>query len=291
MQEKISIIVPVYKVEQYLDKCVKSIINQTYKNLEILLVDDGSPDSCPKMCDEWAKKDERIKVIHKQNGGLSDARNAAIDVATGKYIMFVDSDDYLDENICTILYDLIKKYNATFSMCDAKDIQENKPEIITEASVEEIKETVFEGEEILPLMLKNNIKYFMTAWAKLYKKDLFKTLRYDVGKIHEDEFILHKLLINTKKIVHINKQMYFYLQRSGSITQTKAEKSYSDILEAFENRFEFLLNNTKYQKQTIRYAVNFCRRRYTQIKKAKLSKELAKKYFETYKKYYNMLEN
>ena len=230
MQEKISIIVPVYKVEQYLNKCVKSIINQTYKNLEILLVDDGSPDSCPKMCDEWAKKDERIKVIHKQNGGLSDARNAAIDVATGKYIMFVDSDDYLDENICTILYDLIKKYNATFSMCDAKDIQENKPEIITEASVEEIKETVFEGEEILPLMLKTNIKYFMTAWAKLYEKDLFKTLRYDVGKIHEDEFILHKLLINTKKIVHINKQMYFYLQRSGSITQTKAEKSYSDIL-------------------------------------------------------------
>ena len=100
MEKKISIIIPVYKVEKYLDKCVESVVNQTYKNLEIILVDDGSPDNCPKMCDEWAEKDKRIKVIHKENGGLSDARNFGIEKATGDYLMFLDSDDYLDVTTC-----------------------------------------------------------------------------------------------------------------------------------------------------------------------------------------------
>ena len=113
----ISVIVPVYKVEQYLNECIKSIINQTYKNLEIILVNDGSPDDCGKMCDIWAKKDNRIKVIHKKNGGLSDARNCGIDIANGKYIQFVDSDDLLELDMIDFLYTNIQKYNCDISIC------------------------------------------------------------------------------------------------------------------------------------------------------------------------------
>ena len=112
----ISIIVPVYNVEEYLDKCVESIVNQTYKNIEVILVDDGSPDNCPKMCDDWAKKDKRIKVIHKKNGGLSDARNKGIDESKGEYLSFVDSDDYITDNYVELLYNIISKEHADISM-------------------------------------------------------------------------------------------------------------------------------------------------------------------------------
>ena len=112
----ITIIIPVYKVEDYLDKCVESVVNQTYKNLEIILVDDGSPDNCPKMCDDWAKKDKRIKVIHKENGGLSDARNKGIDIAKGEFITFIDSDDYVENNYVEFLYNLVRENHAEISM-------------------------------------------------------------------------------------------------------------------------------------------------------------------------------
>lgn len=115
--DKISVIVPVYKTEQYLNRCVQSITDQTYKNLEIILVDDGSPDNCPEMCDQWAKKDERIKVIHKRNGGISSARNAGLDSATGDYIMFADSDDWMEPDMAEFLYRLIVKYDADISRC------------------------------------------------------------------------------------------------------------------------------------------------------------------------------
>ncbi|MBR1540013.1 MAG: glycosyltransferase [Clostridia bacterium] len=116
-EELISIIVPVYKVEKYLDKCINSIVSQTYKNLEVILVDDGSPDSCGKMCDEWTQKDTRIKVIHKENGGLSDARNFGLDCAKGKYIQFVDSDDYIEKDMIEFLYKNLKENNADISIC------------------------------------------------------------------------------------------------------------------------------------------------------------------------------
>ena len=119
-EDLISIVIPVYKVEKYLEKCVESVINQTYKNLEILLVNDGSPDNCPKICDEYAQKDNRIKVIHKENGGLSDARNAGIDVATGKYITFIDSDDYISNDYVEYMYNLLKQNNTKKYWCFSK---------------------------------------------------------------------------------------------------------------------------------------------------------------------------
>ena len=138
-KDLISVIIPVYKVEKFLDRCIESVVNQTYKNLEIILVDDGSPDKCGEMCDEWAKKDDRIEVIHKPNGGLSDARNIGIDKCKGDFIMFVDSDDYLDLEICSKLHKILKEFNADFSMCNAKKFYENDNLIINENKVKDVK--------------------------------------------------------------------------------------------------------------------------------------------------------
>ena len=124
MNPLISVIVPVYKAEKYLDKCVQSIVNQTYKNLEIILVDDGSPDNCPEMCDEWAKKDSRIKVIHKENGGVSSARNAGLDNSFGDYIGFVDSDDFIENDFYECLYDNLVENGADISFCTFKTLDE-----------------------------------------------------------------------------------------------------------------------------------------------------------------------
>ena len=136
-EDLISIVIPVYKVEKYLEKCVESVINQTYKNLEILLVNDGSPDNCPKICDEYAQKDNRIKVIHKENGGLSDARNAGIDVAAGKYIAFVDSDDYVSNDYIEYMYNLIKEYNTQMATCETEVINAEKNKVIKPREFEE----------------------------------------------------------------------------------------------------------------------------------------------------------
>ena len=282
---KISVVIPIYKVEKYLDKCVESVVNQTYKNLEIFLVDDGSPDNCPKMCDDWAKKDKRIKVIHKQNGGLSDARNFGIEKATGDYIMFVDSDDYLDEKICETLLNLNLKHNTDFAMCDAKVIYETPNNNIS-TPTQEITERVFEKEQIIPLLVKTDIKYLMTAWAKLYIIEIFKNLRYDKGKIHEDEFILHKLLNITNKFVYINEPLYCYLQREGSITHSKLENSYRFVHDAFKARYEFLINETKYYNESITAALFFFRFRYALVKRNKLSKDFLKLHYNSYLEFY-----
>ena len=125
MEDLITIVVPVYKVEKYIDRCVTSILNQTYKNLQIILVDDGSPDNCGKICDEYAKKDNRIEVIHKENGGLSDARNAGINIAKGKYIAFVDSDDYVSNDYIEYMYKILKKENAKISICELQIVWKN----------------------------------------------------------------------------------------------------------------------------------------------------------------------
>ena len=148
MNELISIIIPIYKVEEYLDECISSVINQTYTKLEIILVDDGSPDSCPKMCDDWAKKDSRIRVIHKTNGGLSDARNAGIEVATGEYIAFVDSDDYIKPDMIAKLYAALCKEEADISACGILSCEGKKETAWGCCSV------VGHSEQILAMLLK-----------------------------------------------------------------------------------------------------------------------------------------
>lgn len=242
MKDLISIIVPVYKVEKYLNKCVDSIINQTYKNLEIILVDDGSPDRCPQICDEYTKKDNRIKVIHKKNGGLSDARNIGIDNSTGEYIMFIDSDDYINDKMVELLYNNIKEKKSDVAICNFEYIFEN----CNSKKVPNITPTILNSNQFWNLYYSEQgyVVFCVVAWNKLYKKELFKTIRYDVGKYHEDEFIIHKIINQCNKISCINDKLYYYLQRENSIMFDSKLKFLKSLhsLEAFNLRTTYFIN-------------------------------------------------
>ena len=239
MTPKISIVVPVYKVEKYIERCLKSILNQTFKEFELILVDDGSPDNCGKICDKYAEKDSRIKVIHKHNEGLSSVRNAGIEASIAKYIAFVDSDDYIDKNMYEILYNNIIKYDSDISICNFKYIYNNDAKIKENNNKEYEDLLVLNNIEGLGSLYENNSLQFVVAWNKLYKKDLFSNLRYKHGKIHEDEFIIHKLLYRSNRIVYTSLELYYYLQRQGSIIQSKFSLKNLDIVYAFKERMEF----------------------------------------------------
>ena len=224
--ELISVIVPIYNVEKYLRKCIDSISNQTYRNLEIILVDDGSPDNCGKICDEYAKEDKRIRVIHKKNGGLSDARNAGIDIATGKYITFIDSDDYIENDYVNYLYDLIKKYNCDISICAYKLKVEDKINDFGKKYCEEKMTT----EKCLERMLCER-GFTVSAWAKMYKSDLFNDVRFPIGKICEDNGTTYKLIKKCKNIIYGNIGKYIYIVRDDSIMNSKFSLKKMDLIE------------------------------------------------------------
>ena len=234
-EELISIIVPVYKVEEYLTECIESIINQSYKNLEIILVDDGSPDNCGQICDEYAKKDNRIKVIHKENGGLSSARNAGLDIATGEYISFIDSDDYVAENFIEKLYVLCIDNDAEISVCDFVKFEHKA--VIKE--IEEIIEKCTSREMQIRMFSKEYVKT-VVVWNKLYKRDVYKNLRFPLGKINEDEFITYKAFYDTNKnIVVTNEALYFYRYNENSIMGKKYNIKRLDVLEAYKEKKDF----------------------------------------------------
>ena len=211
MGDKISVIVPIYKVEDYLHRCVDSIINQTYTNLEIILVDDGSPDNCSRICDEYAKKDSRIRVIHKKNGGLSDARNAGIDIATGEYIMFIDSDDFVDREMMKSMMRNMIHNNVDMVVCNIKYIYEDK-EVVKYNQADRILDRYEAMEEYL----RDGVVQAV-AWNKLYKKSLISDMRYKVGKTNEDEFFTYKVVDKTDKIYYNSRPFYNYIQRDSSI--------------------------------------------------------------------------
>lgn len=249
----ISIIVPIYKVEKYLEKCIDSIINQDYKNLEIILVDDGSPDRCPQICDEYAQKDSRIKVIHKENGGLSDARNAGIKVATGEYIAFIDSDDYVTENyISTLLY-TIKKYDADISACNyIKLYEDSGVEKVEPKTTKDLVMTNIEAMKDL-FTLPNNSD--VVAWNKLYKTSLFtqNNIEFPKGKLHEDNFTTYKLYYFSNKVVFTNVPCYYYLQRKDSIMGKKFNIKRLDILLALKETEEFVKENNIDLNQEVKF--------------------------------------
>ncbi len=242
MNELISVIVPVYNVEQYLNKCIENIISQTYSNIEIFLVDDGSTDSSGIICDKFLSIDKRIKVIHKNNGGLSDARNVALDVINGAYVTFIDSDDFVDENYIEYLYNLAKKYDADISICSYK--------VVSEKSIIKIKdgkyiETLMTQKEAIFELLSSK-KFSNSAWAKLYKTSLFKDVRYPVGKIFEDVATTYKLFFKSKIIAYGNKPLYNYLIRNGSILrQGKFDKRRIDGVIFCEEMVDAVLNRYK----------------------------------------------
>ena len=236
MDDLISIIIPIYKVENLLERCVDSILRQTYDNIEILLVDDGSPDRCGEICDQYAIKDSRIKAIHKKNGGLSDARNAGIDVAKGEYITFIDSDDWVSEKYVKTLYDLLVSKSADISVCNF--IRTEKEEI--ESSYEQNELYEFNNIEALTNLCGDFYQQLTVSWCKLYKTELFADIRFPVGKIHEDEFTTYKLLYKAKKIALTNEILLYYWQRPDSIMGTSFKiKNRLHAIEAFQERADF----------------------------------------------------
>lgn len=235
---EISIIVPVYKVEKYLRKCIESILNQTFSNFELILVDDGSPDLCGEICEEYAKKDSRIQVIHKANGGLSDARNVGIDNAIGNYIGFIDSDDYIEKDMFETLYNDIKDNNSDIACCGYYICYKN------------IKISNNNLDKNLILSREEAIGYIPQispgAWNKLYKREIFDNIRYPLNKLNEDVFILMDIIEKANKIVFNPKPKYFYIQRQNSITKKKFDTRKWDCIKAWENNLNFV--KSKYPK-------------------------------------------
>lgn len=249
----ISIIVPIYKVEKYLKKCIESILKQTYKNIEIILVDDGSPDNCGKICDDYKQMDKRIKVIHKNNGGLSEARNYGIREARGDYLLFVDSDDFIAENICEILINNINKYSADMVICNFYYVFENKKAIKNEMSSKKDVQ-VLEKENIIREYFLNYSVDLNVAWNKLYKKDIFKGMNailFPVGKLHEDTYIMYKIYYNLNRLVRINKPLYYYRQRNDSIISSFSIKNVKDIIGYIKDYYIFSKNVDEDLKQMI----------------------------------------
>lgn len=238
IKEKISIIVPVYNVEAYLERCVESILKQTYTNLEILLVNDGSTDKSGELCDKLALRDHRIRVIHKENGGLSDARNRGIDEASSNLIGFIDSDDYIDEDMYETLYRQMVASKADLSMCGHYDVYHQIPE----KQVAEIKTWELMPEEAIKMVMEAKI-LSVTAVNKLYKKALFEQLRFRIGKIAEDAFIMVDLIHQCSKIVATNEKKYYYVHRENSITTQKFSLKFLNVIEAYEQNAKIISEN------------------------------------------------
>ena len=238
MDPLISVIVPVYNIENYIKRCIDSIISQTYRNLEIFLVDDGSKDKSGQICDEYASRDVRITVIHKENGGLSDARNAAIDVAHGEWITFVDGDDFLTNTAIESMYHVVEMFGVQIVCCLHKLVYEGKHSDFDEA-YDENNISVYSQEKALEKMLRQS-EIIFSAWAKLYSAKLFCNIRYPKGELYEDLATTYKLFAEVKNVALIRIEGYGYVVRSGSIQQSKFSKGKMVQLRFAEEQKEFL---------------------------------------------------
>lgn len=257
MMDKITVILPIYGVEDYLESCIKAVLDQTYRNLEVILVDDGSKDRCPEICDEWAQKDERILVIHKPNGGLSDARNAGIRVATGEYYLFVDSDDLIHPQMIELLYAHARKKNSLMVGCCYREFCSEK-----ELEIEWINKTVpgrfYTTEEAITESCSDSSIHncFIVAWNRIYHKSLFEHIQYPVGHIHEDALIAFQLLEAANGIYLLEEELYFYRQRNGSIKNSEFSEKEIDTLLSIEKRLE--IADSKNVTVACQYLVEQC---------------------------------
>lgn len=255
MNDLVSVVIPVYNVERFLRACVDSVIGQTYANIEIILVDDGSTDGCSAICDDYALQDERVKIIHKPNGGLSDARNAGIGIAKGKYITFIDSDDYVSDRLVELLYTELIKNNAQISFCDHRNIPEDENAC---SEVGEYNTQCYGGREcIREMYLPKRHGMDFIACAKLYLLSLFTDsgILYPVGRIYEDSFTTFKLMYHTEKMVFLDAEMYYYRMRDGSITKSKVNAKYLDKLAATQEACDFFERHS--EQELFNCAYNF----------------------------------
>ena len=284
----ISVIVPVYRVEEYLERCVKSILSQTYKNLEVILVDDGSPDQCPAICDACAEKDVRVKVIHQENKGLSGARNAGIDAASGEYLAFVDSDDYVSPHFIEELYQLLQDTDCAIGQCRFSYVK-------GDGLVEEGDSAfcIYRGESLMEQLYgpEEKATCFVVAWNKLYRAELFKEtgIRYPEGRIHEDEATTYRLFHEAKKLAFLDRALYgYYTENGGSITSVFSAKRLQ-WLTAHEERIAFFKKNGYEKLLPAAYrklcdaCITFYFRCTEQVKDAEELKKELRKRLETYR--------
>jgi glycosyltransferase involved in cell wall biosynthesis len=230
----VSVIIPIYNVELYLRDCLDSVIGQSYGNLEIILVNDGSLDRSAEICTEYAKKDVRVKIINKLNGGLSSARNIGLDSAQGDYISFVDSDDVINENFIQILISLLLNSEASISICDYSLFSTH---LSQSASNYDGCFQLFTGQFMLEnLYSKNWVPKNVIAWNKLYKKSVWEGLRYPEGVIHEDEYVIHHIFGQVDQVAYTCAPLYYYRQREASITKEISSKRINDIVQLFNLR-------------------------------------------------------
>lgn len=242
-QVLISVIVPVYNIEPYVERCIRSILNQTYDNLEIIAVNDGSTDNSGKLCHRIAETDPRIRVINQKNLGLSEARNAGLRIAKGSYIAFVDGDDYIDEQMYEKLYEKLMQDRSDLALCNIRYVNENG-QVIDENKFDLKDEILCENDFWEGYYGKLQIPY-VVSWNKLYKRETFKGIFFDKGKIHEDEFVLHKIISRCGKISVIKEPFYNYVQRPESIMCSSYNIQRLQAMEAYNIRLAYFVEKNE----------------------------------------------
>lgn len=251
MSDLISIVVPVYNVERYFDACMVGILGQTYRNIEIILVDDGSTDQSGKMCDGYAETDKRVTVIHKKNGGLSDARNKGIAQAKGEYVLFIDSDDVVSLELVEYLYKLLTDSLADIAVCDLSHCEPNREIVFERESVRKL----FEPEDAIAELLYQK-SFLVSASGKLYRKEYFRDIRFPYGMLFEDSAVMYKIFDKAGKIVYGNAKLYGYMHRENSITTRSFSKRDCDILTICDEIMDFMSHRSdKLQKSARAYYV------------------------------------
>lgn len=269
----ISVVVPVYNVEDYLDECIKSLTEQSYTNLEILLIDDGSTDSSGRICEDWKKKDKRVYAIHQKNGGLSHARNIGLLHAKGQLIAFVDSDDIIHPLMYENLYRIMLEMGSDISCCEILSRKEFRKEDFEEQPAWKVKE--YSAAEALRKIIDNSDIY-VTVWNKLYRKNVIDGIKFEKGKYHEDEYWTYQILPRAERITMLSQRYYGYRQRSNSIMTQKYSIRHLDLLEARERRLQFI--REKFPELA---AADCCRFRFECIRALQMSlKYLSKKELE-----------
>ncbi|HBI61973.1 MAG TPA: glycosyltransferase family 2 protein [Lachnospiraceae bacterium] len=265
MKPLISIIIPVYNVEKYLGQCMKSVSDQTSSDLEIILVDDGSTDRSGEICDSWKKTDSRVTVIHKSNGGLSDARNVGIEAASGDWLMFIDSDDYVSDHFCEHALHLVEESHADIGVFDYQFCWEDH----CERSKESITGILDNQEAMYQLLIGNTKNY---AWNKIYKRDLFRNVRYPASRVWEDIGTTYKLFAAAEKVHFSSEVLYFYRQRSESISYDPPARALFDIYEEYQEQYLFCQTNYPdfidiVWDNVIGYALICCIKNYSTVRK------------------------
>lgn len=250
---KISVIIPVYNVEKYLRRCIDSVINQTFNDFDLILVDDGSFDNCPFICDEYAKMDRRIHVVHQKNGGLSAARNTGIDWSiknsNSEWITFIDSDDWVHKDYLHIMFESVEKYHVDLCICGFKETKE----LIDDEKIYSYVGKKINTEEAYSMNHLNiNV---ISSCAKLYRKSLWNDIRFPVGKLHEDRFTTHKIIFQTKTLAHVENCLYYYFFNVSSIVHSSWSPKRLDDFQAVKEQILYFEVNG-YEKAWIRTAYN-----------------------------------